>query len=211
MSRTKRASALDVALPDSIGRTAARELATNGITTLAHVASRSEDELLAIHGVGPKCVRLLSEALAERGRELSASTSGNAREREPRVRSSSATVTPRIFRMAMTDVHPAYVAKAERKGRSRAEVDRIIRWQTGYTQAQLRRHLTVRTTMADFFSAAPAPNPARDLVTGVVCGVRVEDVEDPIMREIRILDRLVDELARGKALDAILRKPPKAG
>jgi hypothetical protein len=114
----------------------------------------------------------------------------------------------RIFSMAFADVHPCYVAKVERKGRSRAEVDRIIRWLTGYTQPQLRQHLTARTDTATFFTAAPRPNPDRTLVTGIVCGIRVEEVEDPIMREIRILDKLVDELARGKAMETILRAGP---
>ncbi len=111
----------------------------------------------------------------------------------------------RIFSMAFAKVYPAYVAKAERKGRTKAEVDQIIRWQTGYTQKQLEKQIAAGVDMAAFFAAAPAPNPARELITGVVCGVRVEAVEDPLMREIRYMDKLVDELAKGKAMGKILR------
>lgn len=111
----------------------------------------------------------------------------------------------RIFSMAFAKVYPAYVAKAERKGRTKAEVDEIIRWQTGYTQEQLEKQIAAGVDMAAFFAAAPAMNPARELITGVVCGVRVEAVEDPLMREIRYMDKLVDELAKGKAIGKILR------
>lgn len=111
----------------------------------------------------------------------------------------------RIFSMAFAKVYPAYVAKAERKGRTKAEVDEIIRWQTGYTQKQLEKQIAAGVDMEAFFAAAPTMNPARELITGVVCGVRVEAVEDPLMREIRYMDKLVDELAKGKAMGKILR------
>ena len=114
----------------------------------------------------------------------------------------------RVLAMSMADLHPCYVAKAERKGRTRAEVDRIIRWLTGHTQPELRRHLKAGTDVATFFSTAPNPNPLRAHVTGVVCGVRVEEVADPVMREVRILDKLIDELARGRPMTAILRTDP---
>jgi len=111
----------------------------------------------------------------------------------------------RIFGMAFAKVYPAYVAKAEKKGRTRAEVDALIRWQTGYTQAGLETQIARGVDFETFYAEAPAMNPARALITGVVCGVRVEEVEDPLMREIRYLDKLVDELARGKAMGKILR------
>lgn len=111
----------------------------------------------------------------------------------------------RIFGMAFAKVYPAYVAKAEKKGRTRAEVDALIRWQTGYTQAGLEAQIARGVDFETFYAEAPAMNPARALITGVVCGVRVEEVEDPLMREIRYLDKLVDELARGKAMGKILR------
>ena len=111
----------------------------------------------------------------------------------------------RIFGMAFAKVYPAYVAKAEKKGRTRAEVDELIRWQTGYTQAGLESQIARGVDFETFYAEAPAMNPARTLITGVVCGVRVEEVEDPLMREIRYLDKLVDELARGKAMGKILR------
>ncbi|WP_372013854.1 DUF2200 domain-containing protein [Pseudoxanthomonas sp. 10H] len=111
----------------------------------------------------------------------------------------------RIFGTAFAQVYPMYVQKAERKGRTREEVDAVIRWLTGYAQPDLERQLAARVDFAGFFAQAPALNPRRDRVTGVVCGVRVEDVDDPLMREIRILDKLVDELAKGKALEKVLR------
>ncbi|AZU04476.1 hypothetical protein X907_1953 [Glycocaulis alkaliphilus] len=104
-------------------------------------------------------------------------------------------------------MYPAYVAKAERKGRSKEEVDQIIFWLTGYDAAGLRAVLDDKTDFATFFAKAPSMNPARELVKGVVCRVRVEEVEHPLMREIRYLDKLVDELARGKAMEKILRTP----
>ncbi len=111
----------------------------------------------------------------------------------------------RIFTTAVAAVHPHYVAKAERKGRTRAEVDEIIRWQTGYSQAQLDALLADGTDFETFFAEAPALNEQRDLVRGVICGIRVEELEPGTMREIRILDKLVDELAKGKAMERILR------
>lgn len=115
------------------------------------------------------------------------------------------TTRHRIFAMAFAKVYPAYVAKAEKKGRTKAEVDEIIRWQTGYTQKQLEKQIDKGVDIETFFTKAPKPNPARELITGVVCGVRVENVEDPLMREIRYLDKLIDELAKGKAMEKILR------
>lgn len=111
----------------------------------------------------------------------------------------------RIFKMAFAKVYPAYVAKAEKKGRSKDKVDEIIRWHTGYTQAQLEAQIAAGTDVEGFFAQAPRLNPARALITGVVCGVRVEAVEDPLMREIRYMDKLIDELAKGKAMEKILR------
>lgn len=111
----------------------------------------------------------------------------------------------RIFQTAFAKVYPMYVQKAERKGRTRAEVDQVIRWLTGYSQAALERQVAREVDFTAFFAEAPAMNPQREFVTGVVCGVRVEEVEDPLMRQIRILDKLVDELAKGKALEKVLR------
>ena len=111
----------------------------------------------------------------------------------------------RIFQTAFAKVYPMYMQKAERKGRTRAEVDQVIRWLTGYSQAALERQVAREVDFTTFFAEAPAMNPRREFVTGVVCGVRVEEVEDPLMRQIRILDKLVDELAKGKALEKVLR------
>ncbi len=111
----------------------------------------------------------------------------------------------RIYTMSFARVYPLYVAKAERKGRSRDEVDSVIRWLTGYSQAKLESLMQEGWDFETFFREAPRMNPARALIRGVVCGVRVEEVPDPTMREIRYLDKLIDELAKGKALEKVLR------
>ena len=111
----------------------------------------------------------------------------------------------RIYTTSFASVYPHYVAKAEKKGRTRSEVDEIIRWLTGYSQDELEARLENRTDFETFFAAAPALNPSRASIKGVVCGVRVEDIEEPTMREIRYLDKLIDELAKGKAMEKILR------
>ena len=112
----------------------------------------------------------------------------------------------RIYTTSFASVYPLYVAKAERKGRAKAEVDQVITWLTGYGQNELKTQLEKQTDFETFFAEAPKINPSRALIKGVVCGVRVENVEEPLMREIRYLDKLVDELAKGKAMDKILRK-----
>jgi hypothetical protein len=110
----------------------------------------------------------------------------------------------RIFTTSVASVYPHYVAKAERKGRTQAEVDQVIEWLTGFDVATLRRHLDDETTFADFFAAATL-NPRVDQITGSVCGVKVQGVEDPLMRQIRYLDKLVDELAKGRPIEKVLR------
>lgn len=111
----------------------------------------------------------------------------------------------RIYAMSVASVYPLYVAKAEKKGRTKAEVDEIIRWLTGHSQKTLDAALKKKTSFEDFFAQAPKMNESRSLITGVICGVRVEDIEEPIMREIRYLDKLIDELAKGKSMEKILR------
>jgi len=115
-------------------------------------------------------------------------------------------VADRIRRMSFASVYPHYVAKAEKKGRTRAEVDQIIRWLTGYSQDRLEAVIANRTDFEHFFAEAPALNPARSQITGTICGVRVEAIAEPLMREIRYLDKLIDELAKGKAMAKILRE-----
>lgn len=112
----------------------------------------------------------------------------------------------RIYAMSVASVYPLYVAKAEKKGRSKAEVDEIIRWLTGHSQKSLDKELENKTGFEDFFARAPRLNPSRALITGVVCGVRVEEIEEPTMREIRYLDKLIDELAKGRPMEKILRQ-----
>jgi len=111
----------------------------------------------------------------------------------------------RIYSMSFASVYPHYVAKAEKKGRTKAEVDQIIAWLTGYGPKELETQLEKRTDFETFFAQAPRINPSRSLIKGVVCGVRVEDIQEPLMQEIRYLDKLIDELARGKAMPKILR------
>ena len=109
--------------------------------------------------------------------------------------------------MAFASVYPHYVAKAEKKQRRRGEVDEIICWLTGYSQGELEAEIEKGTDMRTFFESAPRPNPARSQITGTVCGVRVEEIEEPLMRDIRYLDKLIDELAKGRAMEKILREP----
>lgn len=116
----------------------------------------------------------------------------------------------RVFRMSFASIHPLYVQKAEKKGRSRAEVDEVIRWLTGYDEAGLEEAIDDGRDLAAFFANAPAMNPNAELITGVVCGVRVEQIDDPLMQQIRYMDKLVDELARGKKMASILRSPDAA-
>jgi hypothetical protein len=111
----------------------------------------------------------------------------------------------RIYTMSFASVYPHYVAKAEKKGRTKKEVDEIIRWLTGYNQKGLEAELKKQTDFETFFADAPELNSSRDLITGVICGVRVEDIKEPLMQEIRYLDKLIDELAKGKAMEKILR------
>lgn len=111
----------------------------------------------------------------------------------------------RIFTTSFASVYLLYIAKVERKGRAKAGVDEIILWLTGFTQAEFEAHLAAKTDFETFFAQAPRMNPARDQIIGLICGIRVEEVEDPLMREIRRLDKLIDELANGKAMAKILR------
>ena len=113
---------------------------------------------------------------------------------------------PRIYTTSFASVYPHYIAKAEKKGRTKTEVDEIIRWLTWYSQPGLEARLEDQTDLETFYAEAPALNPARALIKGVICGIRVEDIQEPTMQEIRYLDKLIDELAKGKAMEKILRK-----
>ena len=115
------------------------------------------------------------------------------------------TTKHRIFTTSFASVYPYYVEKAEKKGREKSEVDAIICWLTGYNQRELEGQLKKQTDFETFFKEAPKLNPSRTLIKGVVCGIRVEDIQEPLMREIRYLDKLIDELAKGKAMEKILR------
>jgi hypothetical protein len=115
----------------------------------------------------------------------------------------------RIYATSVASVYKHYIAKAEKKGRTRAEVDEVTRWLTGHSQATLDQELADMTTFEAFFDRAPQMNPARSLITGVICGVRIEEIEEPTMREIRYLDKLIDELAKGRPMQKILRHEPR--
>jgi hypothetical protein len=116
------------------------------------------------------------------------------------------TAKHRIYTTSFASVYPHYIAKAEKKGRTRPEVDEIIRWLTGYGQKELEARIRKGTDFETFFAEAPRPDPSRSLIKGVVCGVRIEEIEEQTMREIRYLDKLIDELAKGRAMEKILRK-----
>ena len=111
----------------------------------------------------------------------------------------------RIYSTSVASVYPHYVAKAEKKGRAKAEVDEVIRWLTGYSDAQMAEVMEQRTDFETFFAEAPKLNPNRTLIKGVICGYRVEEIEEPLMREVRYLDKLIDELAKGRKMEKILR------
>ncbi len=111
----------------------------------------------------------------------------------------------RIYAMSVASVYVHYVTKVERKGRTTGELNEVIRWLTGYSQADLEAHLAAKTTFQDFFAQAPALNSNRSLIKGTICGVRIEEIEEPLMREIRYMDKLVDELAKGRPMEKILR------
>ena len=113
---------------------------------------------------------------------------------------------PRIYTVGFTRVYPLYIAKAEKKGRTKADVDEIICWLTGYSQKELEAQMEKQTDLETFFAEAPRLNPSRALITGMICGVRVEEIKERTMQEIRYLDKLIDELAKGKAIEKILRK-----
>lgn len=112
----------------------------------------------------------------------------------------------RVFKMTFASVYPLYIQKAEKKGRTKAEVDAVIFWLTGYTKQSLQKQIDTKCDFESFFGQAPQMNPNASKITGVICGYRVEDIEDPLMQKIRYLDKLVDELAKGKAMEKILRK-----
>lgn len=183
-------SELLINLEQNIGNPARSALAEEGITRLGQLTKFSEKELLKLHGVGPKAVRLLGEALAMRGLSFA----------QPE------TPKHRIFTMKFANIYPEYVQKAERKNRTQEEVDQIICWLTGYDQAGLQQQIEQGNDFETFFAQAPAFHPNSSLIKGVVCGVRIEEIENPLMKKIRYLDKLIDELAKGKAMEKILRQ-----
>jgi hypothetical protein len=113
---------------------------------------------------------------------------------------------PRIYKMSFASVYPLYIKKVEKKGRTKSEVDEVITWLTGYSQKELGEQIKRQIDLETFFTEAPKLNPSRTLITGLICGVRVEEIKDPVMQEIRYMDKLIDELAKGKAMEKILRK-----
>lgn len=115
-------------------------------------------------------------------------------------------ILQRIYTMSFSSVYPHYIAKAEKKGRTKEEVDEIIRWLTGYGQKELAIHIKSGINFETFFKQAPRLNPSRNLIKGTICGVRVEEIKDPIMKEVRYLDKMIDELAKGRPMEKILRK-----
>ncbi len=140
-------------------------------------------------------------------------TTKTAKKAAPKKAAAKATTTPkphRIYAMSVASVYVHYITKAEKKGRTKAEVDEVTRWLTGYTQKALDAHLAKKTTFEDFFAKAPKLNPNRAEIKGVICGVRIEEIEEPLMRELRYLDKLVDELAKGRPMEKILRAPASA-
>jgi hypothetical protein len=161
----------------------------------------------ALIGVGAHCRRILLRGASQPEPQQANSIDDYRLSLLPqRVIQGMVMAKHRIYTTSFASVYPLYLAKAEKKGRTKAEVDQVISWLTGYGQKQLEAQLEQGTDFETFFAKAPKINPSRALIKGVVCGVRVEDVKEPTMREIRYLDKLIDELAKGKAMDKILRK-----
>lgn len=122
------------------------------------------------------------------------------------MKSPNETTLRRVYAMIFARVYPMYVAKAEKKGRTKEEVDKVIRWLTGYTQSKLNSQIKKEVNFENFFKEAPKLNPSRRLITGMICGVRIEEIQDKVMREVRYLDKLIDELAKGRPMEKVLRK-----
>jgi hypothetical protein len=193
-------------------------LYVNCVDQNGYIAEQFADRFVKAK-VGKSCIAF--KRLADLGEKdvvalikLAARTKGAGEVEKSRSAASSLTsqVAPaafkkhRIYGMAFARVYPLYIAKAERRGRTKPEVDAIVRWLTGYTQQQLGAHIKKKTDFEMFFAEAPRMNPQRRLITGLVCGVRVESIEEPLMQEIRYLDKLIDELAQGKLMSRILRQ-----
>jgi hypothetical protein len=176
--------------PEKMSAPALRALLNEKIYSLADLAKYSEKEILKFHGMGPASIPLLKEALKKKGLKFKDEVGKKHR----------------IYTMIVASVYPMYVLKAEKKGRTKEEVDQIITWLTGYSQKKLEIALEKKVNFEEFFAKAPKLNPARSLISGVICGVRIEEITDPLMRELRYLDKLVDELAKGRPMEKILRK-----
>jgi len=159
-----------------------------------------------LHGRGLWDATAEPNAEADRGRHLEQTRFEEIATRQKEQNGARKMAKHRIYTTSFASVYPHYVAKAEKKGRTKAEVDRIIRWLTGYSQKRLDSQIKKQTDFESFFAEAPQLNPSRTLITGVICGVRVEDIKESTMREIRYLDKMVDELAKGKAIEKILRE-----
>lgn len=149
---------------------------------------------------------MIRKVMATKRKPASAPPPASKSTPKPKAAPADAPKKHRVYGMSFASVYPLYVQKAEKKGRTRAEVDEVIGWLTGYRGEALEKAITTKVDFETFFAEAPAMNPNTALITGVVCGVRVEDVEDPLMQQIRWLDKLVDELAKGRAMEKILRQ-----
>jgi hypothetical protein len=184
----------------AVKKTVARKAKSAKTPTKATAAKAAATKAAATKAAATKAAstKTPSKAAATKTPSKAAATKTPAKTDAPK--------KPRVFTMSFASVYPLYVQKAEAKGRTRAEVDAVIAWLTGYQGEALQRALDARVDLETFFAQAPRLNPNAALITGVVCGVRVEDVADPLMRKIRYLDKLVDELARGKKLASVLRE-----
>ena len=195
-----------------LGAPAHRALDAAGIGSLEQLAARTEDEVTALHGIGPNSLVKLREALAAHGlayrTERPSRAAGGARpaSRAAAKQAGPVETRPRIYTIKFNVLYPLYLQKAERKGRTQSEVDAIIAWLTGYRGARLQQAIASEMDLEAFFAKAPKLNPNAGKITGMVCGMRVEDIADPVERQIRYMDKLIDELARGKKLESILRQ-----
>lgn len=195
-------------LLDSLSKPARNALLDKNIDSFVKLKKLTDKDILAIHGIGPKTIPLLKDYLAKPVDKVEkskvVSKKSTSKSTTPKTDRQIANMN-RVYKMSFASIYSLYLEKVEKKGRTRDEVDQVIEWLTGYSKKQLDKQVESLCSLEAFFDKAPQINPNVDKITGVICGCRVEDIEEPLMQKIRYMDKLIDELAKGKSMDKILR------
>lgn len=195
-------------LLDSLSKPARNALLDKNIDSFVKLKKFTEKEILAIHGIGPKTIPLLEEYLVKPDnkseKSKTVSKKSTSKSTNPKTDRQIANMN-KLYKMSFASIYLLYLEKAEKKGRTREEVNQVIEWLTGYSKKQLDKQVESLCSLEAFFNKAPQINPNADKITGVICGCRVEDIDEPLMQKIRYMDKLIDELAKGKSMDKILR------